>query len=89
MAIPGSPKGLAKDIAEGYFALTPPILRKFTPPELKTINLNLNIVLRETRGEPVETGDVDSIRRKSLQIQRLNQALLVLASYCKQNKVPL
>ncbi len=89
MAIPGSPKGLAKDIAEGYFALTPPILRKFTPPELKTINLNLNIVLRETRGEPVETGDVDSIRRKSLQIQRLNQALLVLASYCKQNRVPL
>jgi hypothetical protein len=89
MAIPGSPKGLAKDIAEGYFALTPPILRKFTPPELKIINQNLNIVLRETRGEPVETGDVDSIRRKSLQIQRLNQALLVLASYCKQNKVPL
>ncbi len=89
MAIPGSPKGLAKDIAEGYFALTPPILRKFTPPELKTINQNLNIVLRETRGEPVETGDVDSIRRKSLQIQRLNQALLVLASYCKQNRVPL
>lgn len=89
MAIPGSPKGLAKDIAEGYFALTPPILRKFTPPELKTINQNLNIVLRETRGEPVETGEVDSIRRKSLQIQRLNQALLVLASYCKQNKVPL
>jgi hypothetical protein len=89
MAIPGSPKGLAKDIAEGYFALTPPILRKFTPPELKTINQNLNIVLREARGEPVETGDVDSIRRKSLQIQRLNQALLVLASYCKQNRVPL
>lgn len=89
MAIPGSPKGLAKDIAEGYFTLTPPILRKFTPPELKIINQNLNIVLRETRGEPVETGDVDSIRRKSLQIQRLNQALLVLASYCKQNKVPL
>lgn len=89
MALPGSPKGLAKDIAEGFFALTPSILRKFTPPELKTINQNLNIVLRETRGEPVETGDVDSIRRKSLQIQRLNQALLVLASYCKQNKVPL
>ena len=89
MAIPGSPKGLAKDIAEGYFALTPPILRKFTPPELKTINQNLNIVLREARGEPVETGDVDSIRRKSHRIQRLNQALFVLASYCKQNRVPL
>ncbi len=89
MAIPGNPKGLAKDIAEGYFALTPPILRKFTPPELKTVNQNLNIVLRETRGEAVETGDVETIRRKSLRIQRLNQALLVLANYCKQNRVPL
>ncbi|MBI3080521.1 MAG: hypothetical protein HYY89_04000 [candidate division NC10 bacterium] len=89
MAIPGNPKGLAKDIAEGYFALTPPILRKFTPPELKTINQNLNIVLRETRGEGVETGDVETIRRKSLRLQRLNQALLVLSNYCKQNRVPL
>jgi len=89
MAIAGSPKGLAKDVAEGYFTLTPPILRKFTPPELKTINQNLNIVLREARGEPVETGNVDTIRRKSLRIQRLNQALFVLASYCKQNRVPL
>lgn len=89
MALPGNPKGLAKDIAEGYIALTPPILRKFTPPELKTINQNLNIVLRETRGEPAETGNVDTIRRKSHRIQRLNQALFVLANYCKQNRVPL
>ncbi len=89
MAIAGSPKGLAKDIAEGYFALTPPILRKFTPPELKTVNQNLGIVLRETRGEPAETGNVDTIRRKSHRIQRLNQALFVLANYCKQNRVPL
>jgi len=89
MALPGSPKGLAKDIAEGFFALTPPVLRKFTPPELKTINQNLNIVLRETRAEAVETGDVETIRHKSLRIQRLNQALLVLTSYCKQNRVPL
>jgi len=89
MALPGNPKGLAKDVAEGYFTLTPPILRKFTPPDLKTINQNLNIVLREARGEPVETGNVDTIRRKSLRIQRLNQALFVLANYCKQNRVPL
>ncbi|MBI4390544.1 MAG: hypothetical protein HY575_01560 [candidate division NC10 bacterium] len=89
MALPGSPKGLAKDIAEGFFALTPPVLRKFTPPELKTINQNLNLVLRETRAEGIETGDVESIRRKSLRIQRLNQAILVLTSYCKQNRVPL
>lgn len=89
MALPGSPKGLAKDIAEGFFALTPSILRKFTPPELKTINQNLNIVLRETRGEAIETGNVETIRRKSLRLQRLNQAILVLTSYCKQNRVVL
>ena len=89
MAIPGNPKGLAKDLAEGFFALTPPILRKFTPPELKTISQNLNIVLREIRTEAVETGNAETIRHKSLRIQRLNQALLVLTSYCKQNKVPL
>ena len=89
MALPGNPKGLARDISEGFFALTPPILKKFTPPDLKTINQNLNLVLRETRSEGVDTGDVDTIRRKSLRIQRLNQALVILTTYCKQHRIPL
>ena len=89
MALPGNPKGLARDIAEGYFALTPPILKKFTPPELKTINLNLNIVLRETRSEAVDTGNTETIRHKRLRIQRLNQALMILSNYCKHQRIPL
>lgn len=89
MALPGNPKGLARDIAEGYFALTPPILKKFTPPELKTINLNLNIVLREARSETVDTGNTETIRHKSLRMQRLNQALMILSNYCKHQRIPL
>ena len=89
MALPGNPKGLALDISEGYFSLTPPILKKFTPPELKTINQNLNLVLRETRSEAVDTGNVETIRHKSLRIQRLNQALMILSNYCKHQRIPL
>jgi len=89
MALPGNPKGLARDIAEGYFALTPAILRKYTHPELKTVNQNLNIVLRETRSEAVDTGNVETIRHKSLRIQRLNQALMILTNYCKHLRIPL
>jgi len=89
MALPGNPKGLARDISEGYFALTPPILKKFTHPEMKTLNQNLNLVLRETRTEAVDTGNVETIRHKSLRIQRLNQALMVLSNYCKHQRIPL
>jgi len=89
MALPGNPKGLARDISEGFFALTPPILKKFTHPELKTINQNLNLVLRETRSEAVDTGNVETIRHKSLRMQRLNQALMILSNYCKHQRIPL
>ena len=37
MAISGSPKKLAQDVRDGFFALTAPMLRQYTPPDIKTI----------------------------------------------------
>jgi len=84
-----SPKALAKDIADGFLDLTPLILKKYTPAEVKTISVNLHLLLREIRGEGVHSEDIPAIRRKNLSIQRLNQALLVLNTYCRKHKIPL
>lgn len=84
-----SPKALAKDIADGFFDLTPLILKKYTSAEIKTINVNIHLLLREIRGEGVPSEDIPAIRQRNLRIQRLNQALLVLNTYCRKHRIPL
>jgi len=89
MAIAGSPKVFAYDIAEGFHYLTQLSLRKYTPADLRIISKNLDIVQREIRGERVDLEDILAIKRKNMRIQRINQTLMVLRSYCKQRKIPL
>ena len=43
MAISGNPKKLAQDVAGGFFSLSPPVLKKYTPGDLKIILNNLNL----------------------------------------------
>jgi len=80
---------MARDIADGLLSLSPSSLKKYTPSDLKTINANLNLVLREVRGEVVSPEDTATVRRKNLRLQRINQALLVLNAYCKQTGIAL
>lgn len=89
MAISGSPLAMARDIADGFLSLSPLTLKKYTPSDLKTINANLNLVLREVRGEVVSPEDTAAVRRKNLRLQRINQALLILNAYCKQTRIAL
>jgi hypothetical protein len=89
MPISGNPKSLAMDIADGFVSLSPSTLRRYTPSDLKIIHSNLNLVLREVRGEVIPPEDLMGIKKKNLRIQRINQALLMLSNYCRTQKVPL
>ncbi len=89
MAISGNPKKLAQDIAEGYFSLSPPALKKYTPADLKVIIANLGLVQREFRQAQVPLEDVALVKAKNMRLSRLNQAELVVRSYCKKQRIPL
>jgi len=89
MAIAGNPKSLAMDMADGFVALSPSGLKRYSPSDLKTIHSNLNLVLREVRGEVIPPEDLMAIKKKNLRIQRINQSLLMLSNYARQQKVPL
>jgi len=89
MTIPGNPKSLALDIADGFTSLTPTALKRYSPSEIRTIYQHLNLALREVRAEAVPAEDATQMRRKNLRIQRLNQALLLLSNYCRQQRIPL
>jgi len=89
MTITGNPKSLAMDIADGFASLSPATMRRYTPPDIKIIHSNLNLVLREVRGEVILPEDQAAIKKKSLRIQRINQALLLLSNYCRSQRIPL
>ncbi|HEX9777430.1 MAG TPA: hypothetical protein VGA63_04725 [Geopsychrobacteraceae bacterium] len=89
MAISGSPKKMAQDIADSYLSLSPPMLKKFTPADLKTILNSLAQVKREIRQIQVPLEDVVLVKAKNMKLSRLNQAEIVLRSYCKKKRIPL
>lgn len=89
MAISGNPKKLAQDIAGGFLSLSPPALKKYTPADLKTILNNLTLVKREVRQIQVPSEDAILVKAKNMQLTRLNQAEMVLRSYCKKQRIPL
>jgi hypothetical protein len=87
MAISGNPKKLAQDISNGFQSLSPPSLKKYTPADLKIILSNLTLVQREVRQLQVPLDDILQLKEKNMQISRLNQALMVLRSYCKNMRI--
>lgn len=89
MAIAGSPKKLAQDIAEGYLMLTPPLLKNYTPADLKTIVVKIGIVARELRQVVISLDDVMTIKARNMKLSRLHQAEVVIQAFCKKHKYPL
>jgi hypothetical protein len=89
MALTGNPLALARDIGDGFQSFSPAALKRFTPAELKSIHTSLQKVLRDIRGEAPSPGDAEAIRKKNLRMQRLNQAVIMVANHCRQRRIPL
>ncbi len=89
MAIAGSPKKLAKDIAEGFLSLTPSMLRQYSAADLKTILTHLAIVARELRGETIPLEDVMAIKARNMKLTRISQNDMVIRAYGKKMRIPL
>lgn len=84
MAISGSPKKMAQDIADGYQYLTEANLKKYDVQDLRTIINNLQVVLRELRAEQVPLEDVMAIKEKNMKMSRVNQTITLIQAYAKK-----
>jgi len=89
MSISGNPKKFAQAVSEGFVRLSPPMLKGHTPGQLKVLLSNLEIVQRELRQVQVALDDVDAVKQKNYRITRLNQAEMILRSFCKKMRIPL
>lgn len=87
MAIAGSPKKLAQDVAEGFLMLSPPMLRGYTPADIKTILANLALVTRELRQEQIRLDDIMALKTRNMKLSRLNQTETVIRAYCQKKRI--
>jgi hypothetical protein len=88
MAIAGSPKKFAQDIADGYMSLSPPMLRTYTGADMKIILSNITMVTRDLRQEQIAQDDSLAIKQRNNKLSRLNQASVVIRSYCQKRRIP-
>jgi len=89
MPIAGSPKKLAQDVADGYLSFSPPILRNYTPADIKLVLVNLSLVTRELRQEQIPLDDIMAVKMRNLKLTRLNQADVVIRAYCTKRRIPI
>jgi len=88
MPIAGSPKKLAQDIADGFYMLSPPSLRKYTPADLKIILGQLALVARELRQQQISLEEIMALKSRNMKLSRLNQNEVVIRAYCKKMRIP-
>lgn len=81
MAISGSPKKLAYDVAQGYQQFTRATLRQYDREDLKILLFHLNVVLKELRALQIPLEDFPGLKDKNMRIRRVNQAINTIQSF--------
>lgn len=87
MAIPCNPKQYARNIAEGFVPFTQATCKQHKPAELKTISVNLRLVIREIRSQVVSVDDTKTVQYRNQLLQRSNNALMLIRSYAKRHRI--
>jgi hypothetical protein len=88
MAIAGSPKKLAQDVAEGFLTFSPPTLRQYTAADVKILLTNLAMVARELRQEQIPLDNIMALKARNMKLSRISQAEMVIRAHCKKMRIP-
>ena len=78
---------MARDIAEGFAAVTERSFRTLTRADLDQLAFEIERYLREVRGDQPDLDDMQAIQLRNRRIQRLNTATVVMRSYRMKNKI--
>jgi hypothetical protein len=84
-----SMKAVAFDVAEGLITVNPLFLKKFDNEMVKSLNEHLSKTMTTVRNEQVPANDPPSMRSRSLKLQRLNNALIILKNIAREKRIPL
>jgi hypothetical protein len=84
-----SMKAVAVDVAEGLITVNPLFLKKFDNEMVKSLNEHLSRTMTAVRNEQVLFNDVPAMRKRSLKLQRLNNAIIILKNVAREKRIPL
>lgn len=88
MAFPGgSAWSMARDIAEGFSAVTERSFRTLTRADLEQLGFEIERYLRDLRSDQPSLDDTQAIQQRNRRIQRLNTAVVVMRSYRMKYKI--
>jgi len=71
----GSAPAMAGQVADGYTLITAVQLKRLLDPELDQLQFELEHILRDLRGEPVDLTDVPAIQVRNRRIARISGAI--------------
>ena len=80
----GSVHSMAKEVMDGFILITPHTLKKYNLEQLKTLNFELNKLLRELRGKNIATDDGKAVQQRNRKAQRLSSAMNVIKNFAMQ-----
>jgi len=82
----GSAPAMARQICEGLTRLSPPIIKRLSLEEMKSLEFEIDKKLREARGEPVDLDDQPSVTKRSRRITRIEGSLRMLRQMIGQKR---
>jgi hypothetical protein len=89
VTLPGNPKELARDIANGFFIFSQATCRRLASDEIATLYRLLEQVAREIRAEQIPLERVIEIQRRNQRLGRANTALMFIRSHAKRHRLVL
>jgi hypothetical protein len=84
-----SMKAVANDVAEGYMAINPLVLKKFDKDMIKELFEYLNKAMAAARNIAVPLTDQIGIRNKNMKLQRLHNSIIILRNTAREKRIPL
>ncbi len=78
--IGGSAPAMVRQISEGFTLVTAVSLKRFSVEELRTLQFELEKLLREIRGEQVDLQDIPGLQKRNRKISRVDGSLRVIRS---------
>ena len=85
--IGGSAPAMANQICDGFTLMSQAVVRRLDLSQMKELEFQLDKRLRETRSEPMDLSDQQSVTNRNRRISRIEGALRVLRHTMQQRKM--
>jgi len=83
----GSAFAMARDIGEGFQAVTERTFLRMTRADLDKLTFEMNRLLSEVRGNQPDIDDLPAVQQRNRKIQRLNAAMMILRAFRLKRKM--